>query len=219
MTPNIANSRCPVCGDVATRPFITTRGRRYYRCEGCKATYLAREQLPTREEERGRYDEHQNDPKDPGYRRFLSRLTDPLLRHLPAGSAGLDFGCGPGPALKQILEARGMQMACYDPFYAPNTGVLRKRYDFVTATEVLEHLHDPRTTIDLLEGLIKGGGYLGVMTEFQTDDDAFANWYYRSDITHVVFYREETLIHIAEQKGWGIEIPRKNVAIFRVPNS
>lgn len=212
-----ANRRCPVCGGRETRHFIWTRGRNYYRCEACMATYLAREQLPTLDEERARYDEHRNDPDDPGYRDFLNRLAGPLLTRLYPGAHGLDFGCGPGPALVRILEEAGMEMRCYDPFYDPDAGALKERYDFVTATEVLEHLHEPARTICLLDALVKPGGYLGVMTEFLTEDAAFANWYYRSDISHVVFYREETLRTIGKRMGWEIVIPRKNVALFRKP--
>ena len=38
--------------------------------------------------------------------------------------------------------------------------------------------------------LVRPGGWLAVMTCFQTDDARFAGWHYRKDPTHVVFYRE-----------------------------
>ena len=55
------------------------------------------------------------------------------------------------------------------------------------------------------------------MTTFQTDDARFADWHYRRDPTHVVFYRQSTLAFIADRMGWSIETPRANVAIFRKP--
>jgi len=53
-----------------------------------------------------------------------------------------------------------------------------------------------------------------VMTNFQNDDARFADWHYRRDPTHVVFYRQSTLASIAARMGWSIEIPAANVAIF-----
>lgn len=206
---------CPVCGCEEVAHFQTVLGRVYYRCHRCRGTYLSPDQLPTRDEERARYDEHRNDPEDPGYRDFLRRLARPLLRKLPEGSVGLEFGCGPGPALARILTEAGHRVSCYDPFYAPDEATLQRQYDFITATEVLEHLHTPGETLRMLDQLLRPGGYLGVMTEFLTDDSRFAGWYYRQDLTHVVFYCETTLRKIADDLGWEIEIPRKNVAIYR----
>ena len=206
---------CPVCLSENVGHFQTVRGRVYFRCERCRATYLSRAQLPTPEQEKARYDEHRNDPKDPGYRQFLGRIAQPLLQRLPPQARGLDFGCGPGPALAEMLTEAGHGVNCYDPFYAPDPRVLEGQYEFITATEVLEHLHQPAETLDLLDSILRPGGYLGVMTEFLTDDRRFAGWYYRSDLTHVVFYAEETLRQIAQLRGWAVDIPRKNVAIFR----
>jgi hypothetical protein len=53
------------------------------------------------------------------------------------------------------------------------------------------------------------------MTCFQTDDLKFANWYYRQDPTHVVFYREETFKYIASRFGWHCEIPAKDVVLMQ----
>ena len=56
------------------------------------------------------------------------------------------------------------------------------------------------------------------MTTFQTDDDRFANWHYRKDPTHVIFYREATFRFLAERFGWQLEIPRKDVVLLRKPD-
>jgi hypothetical protein len=53
------------------------------------------------------------------------------------------------------------------------------------------------------------------MTCFQTEDHLFAAWHYRRDPTHVVFYRETTLHHIAGQRDWIYESPAKDVALMR----
>lgn len=168
----------------------------------------------TAEQEKAIYQYHDNNPDDPGYRRFLSKVADPLLARLPPGSCGLDFGCGPVPVLAGMLEQEGMAMALYDPFFHPQPDALKQQYDFITCTEVLEHLYQPAAVLRQLDGLLKPGGLLAVMTCFQTDDTRFASWHYRRDPTHVVFYKEETLAAIAERNQWTLEIPRKDVALF-----
>ena len=110
-------------------------------------------------------------------------------------------------------------MSLWDPIYRPDAAALERTYDFITCTEVVEHMHRPAEEFRRLDHLLRPGGRLGVMTVFQTDDTRFAGWHYRRDPTHVVFYRESTLALVADKMGWSIEIPRANVAIFRKPGS
>jgi len=213
---------CPVCEEASTRFFAEAGSREYLRCDSCQSTFLTPTQRPDRSEEKREYDRHRNDIDDPGYRRFLARLATPLLERLAPRSAGLDYGCGPGPALAAMLEASGHQVRLYDPIYYPHTGStgpLGDTYDFVTCTEVVEHMHRPAEEFRRIDALLRPGGHLGVMTVFQTDDARFVDWHYRRDPTHVVFYRESTLALIADRMRWTMEIPGANVAIFRKPPS
>ncbi|MEP0321988.1 MAG: class I SAM-dependent methyltransferase [Nitratireductor sp.] len=212
-----APATCPVCRADAPLPFLTVDGRDYWRCVACEARFLDPRQQPGPDDERAHYLLHENDPDDPGYRRFLARLAQPLLAKLGPNKAGLDYGCGPGPALAAMLSEAGHAMALYDPFFHPDTRPLEATYDFITCTEVAEHFHRPADAFDRLYSLLRPGGWLGVMTCFQTDDDRFATWHYRTDPTHVVFYREVTLRTIAAQHGWSCEIPAKDVALMQKP--
>ncbi|WP_406565338.1 class I SAM-dependent methyltransferase [Marinobacter litoralis] len=171
----------------------------------------------TPDEECAVYQLHDNDPDDAGYRRFLSKLADPILAALPEGAAGLDFGCGPGPALAAMFEEAGFPVALYDLFFYPESAVLEQRYDFVTCTEVVEHLFEPAKVFAQFDRLLKPGGVLGVMTCFQTDDDRFDNWHYRRDPTHVVFYRQATFEWLAVRYGWHLEIPAKDAVLLHKP--
>ena len=208
---------CPVCRSPSPSAFGVLDGRGHWRCDGCEARGLNPAHYPQAAEEKAEYDRHENHVDDPGYRQFLSRLADPLHACLAPGSHGLDYGCGPGPALAAMLREAGHVMALYDPFYHPDAAPLTRRYDFVTCTEVIEHFHHPAREFDRLGALLRPGGWLALMTCFQTDDAKFKDWHYRKDPTHVVFYRAETLEHVAATRGWSCAIPRKDVALMQMP--
>lgn len=212
-----SDDTCPICRASGAEPFLSVDGRDYRRCETCTGRFLERSQLPSREAEHADYLRHENRPDDPGYRRFLSKLAVPLLARLTPASHGLDYGCGPGPALAAMLREAGHGMALYDPFFHPDTQALQRSYDFVTCTETAEHFHRPAQEFARLMALVRPGGWLAIMTCFQTDDARFADWHYRKDPTHVVFYREETLRYLAGVRGWSCEVPVKDVALMRRP--
>ena len=108
---------CGVCGAPATRPFLSVGERDYRRCDCCMATFLDPAQWLSPETEYERYQEHRNNSADIGYRRFLSKLAGPLLKRLASGQDGLDYGCGPGPVLAQMLCEAGHNVSLFDPFF------------------------------------------------------------------------------------------------------
>ena len=122
-----------------------------------------------------------------------------MTDRLPIGSHGLDFGCGPGPTLHVMFEELGYPMAIYDPFYAADESVLEIEYDFVTATEVVEHLQNPRQSLNKMWRCVKPGGYLGIMTKLVKDQESFAGWFYKNDETHICFYSVETFKWLSGQ--------------------
>jgi SAM-dependent methyltransferase len=209
--------RCPLCQHHDCPPFARTDERDYCRCRRCELTFLNPQQLPAADTERAYYDLHENDPDDPGYRKFLDRLAAPLCEKLKPGSEGLDFGCGPGPALARMLEERGHRMTIYDPLFAPDATALQRQYDFVTCTEVVEHFHQPAKEFELLASLIRPGGVLAIMTSLLHDGIDFQKWHYRRDPTHVCFYRQQTFHWLEQQHGWhGNTDGRSGVTIFTV---
>ena len=206
---------CPLCGAATARPLGRVHDRDYFDCDACGLAFLHPAQRPAPEAERARYETHRNDPADEGYRAFLARLMDPLLERLPVGAEGLDFGSGPGPTLSRMLTSAGRPTADYDPFFQPDATALARTYDFVACTETVEHFFDPAAEFERLDALLRPGGWLGVMTTMRDDARAFADWWYVRDPTHVCFYRPRTMQWIARAHGWGLELPRENVALFR----
>ncbi|WP_455206577.1 class I SAM-dependent methyltransferase [Kaarinaea lacus] len=188
--------------------------RDYLRCENCALVFVPSFQFISREQEKAHYDLHQNHPADQGYRLFLNRLLVPMKEKLKSGSRGLDFGSGPGPTLSLMFEELGFPMKIYDHFYANDEFVLQQQYDFITTTETVEHLHHPKTELERLWSLLKPGGLLGIMTKLVIDRDAFANWHYKNDPTHVCFFSNETFRWLADLWHAKIEFTGNDVILF-----
>ncbi len=206
---------CPLCAATGAGPWHRDQRREYLRCESCRLVFVPPDYHLDPAAERAEYELHENEPADPGYRRFLGRLADPLAGRLAPGARGLDFGCGPGPALAAMLGEAGFEVALYDPFFFPDRTVLSGSYDFITATEVVEHLRRPGEELEALWELLRPGGYLGVMTKLVLDHDAFARWHYKNDLTHVAFFSRETWGWWAECHEADLEFPGADVIVLR----
>jgi len=141
---------CPLCHTKDPDDFYQDKIRDYFRCLECYLVFVPPQKIISKREEKAQYDSHQNSPDDLNYRTFLSRLFNPMEKCLARGSCGLDFGSGPGPTLSVMFEEAGHTMTLYDRFYAPDETVFNKEYDFITTSEVVEHLSDPRICIFLI---------------------------------------------------------------------
>jgi hypothetical protein len=206
---------CPLCSSTKTHFFSLAYRRTYLECDDCGLVFLRPEDLLSSDAERLHYSTHENDPHDLRYRQFLDRLAIPLLERLTPGTQGLDFGSGPGPTLSLMLQERGFPTQIYDPFFAPDKSLLEFQYDFITATEVVEHFHHPGIEFRRLDSLLKTNGHLGIMTEIWRDDRPFEKWHYPRDPTHVSFYRPRTMDWIAKSFLYDLEIPARNVVLLR----
>lgn len=197
-------SPCPLCNAVHTSQFYKDKKREYLRCATCQLIFVPPAWHLSPADEKAIYDNHQNSPNDPRYRLFLSRLFDPVLQQLLPGSRGLDFGSGPGPTLSVMFTEHGHHMTIYDIFYAPEPHVLSQQYDFVTATEVVEHLCHPARDLNRMWECVKPGGLLAIMTKPAPAVAEFAAWHYKNDPTHVSYYSPATFRWLAET--WHAEL-------------
>lgn len=212
-----ADLACPLCRASRTQRLPAVRGRLYAECGECGLAFMRAADRPDIERARNEYSLHCNAIDDPAYRAFLDRLAAPLCERLQPGARGLDYGCGPGPALVHMLRERGFVCDGYDPLFADVPSLLARRYHFVTCTEVAEHFVDPRVEFLRLRALLEPGAYLGVMTQWRRDDRDFASWRYVHDPTHVSFYRERSLRWIADWLGLHFESPGANLVLMRAP--
>ena len=107
-----------------------------------------------------------------------------------------------------------MEMQLYDVFYAPDDAVFNEQYDFICATEVVEHLHQPGLELERLWRLLGAGGYLAVMTKLVIGAQEFASWHYKNDPTHVCFFSRETWQWWARENNARLEFSGADVCLL-----
>ncbi len=199
---------CPLCYN--PKSFFFLKGldsRTFNGCNNCKLIFIETQLLPSAQEERTRYLEHNNGMQFPGYVTFLNQAIEPALPYINATQNGLDYGCGPAPTLSVMLKNRGIACDDYDPLFFPV--MPDKVYDFIFATECFEHFFYPAIELARLDKLLKPGGLLVVMTELWTTAEAFKKWHYVNDITHVSFFHQHTFNYITENYGF-MQLKSKN---------
>lgn len=142
-----------------------------------------------------------------------TRLIPPLDTSTKA-LKGLEFGCGPGPALAAELQRLGLDVDLYDVFYHNDPEILDKQYDFVTCTEVVEHFNRPKRDLPILLDRVKPDGVLGIMTKLVIDKEKFKSWHYKNDLTHVAFFSQTTFEFVAEKFGFEVEFVGNDVILL-----
>ncbi|KAK7194579.1 Methyltransferase domain containing protein [Novymonas esmeraldas] len=205
---------CRLCTSTQVSHFHRDKKREYLVCAACGLVFVPDRFFLSSADEKALYDLHENVPGDTRYQQFLSRATVPLTEYLATTQSaaspgcvrrGLDFGCGPAPVLASMLaaEPHNCSMDVYDLFYFPDSKECLARegyYDFITATEVVEHLQDPLSVLrQLWSCLRQDGGALVIMTK-RVDGaiERFRNWHYIRDPTHITFFHERSFAWLAQ---------------------
>ncbi|MEJ6952119.1 class I SAM-dependent methyltransferase [Natronospora cellulosivora (SeqCode)] len=172
----------------------------YYFCQDCELIFIDENEILDHQEEKERYAEHENTPDNPGYVNMFETFIDIVIEpHTEKVKRLLDFGCGPGPVLADLLKEKGFEVDIYDPYFFSKKVYQGKKYDLITSTEVFEHLKDPAKEIENLLLHLNKGGYLAIMTVFHPGVYEFANWWYHRDPTHITFYNSKTFAKIAKK--------------------
>ncbi|WP_020414816.1 class I SAM-dependent methyltransferase [Microbulbifer variabilis] len=206
---------CPLCRHKAVQFYYRDKFRSYHQCDRCALVFVPTEYHLTPDEEHAYYDLHENSMEDEGYHRFLSRCAAPLLDELLPASDGLDFGCGPAPLLARILADNGHRVDLYDRYYAPTTGALNKSYDFIVATEVVEHLVSPGDELTCLWQRLRDGGVMALMTKLVISPERFASWHYIRDPTHISFFSVQTFQWLAKKLKAELQFADSDVIFLR----
>lgn len=211
-----ANNHCPLCRAPHPIFFHQDKQRCYFRCQRCALAFADRNALLSHQAEYAQYLLHNNDVNDSGYRRFLARLSEPLLAKINAtGKVGLDFGCGPGPLLAQMLSEAGQHMHLWDPYFANNQLTLQQHYDFICCSEAMEHFANPANEWAQWQQMLKPGGILAIMTKRYTDKTAFSQWHYKTDPTHISFFHRDTFCWLANEAKMTADFVTNDVVILQ----
>lgn len=185
-------NNCSLCGIQGTI-FREIKSRIYYHCPNCKSIYMDPKNYLAPQQEKERYEQHNNDVNDPGYQQFVSPIVKAVQKDYRPGAIGLDYGCGTAPVITKLLKDEGYELNLYDPFFANYPENLKMKYDYIVCCEVMEHFHSPREEFHKLRSLLKPRGTLYMKTSIYGDHINFDAWYYKNDPTHVFFYSKETL--------------------------
>ena len=167
--------KCILCKNDSIELFIVVDNKTYWKCNNCFVKFLDKKHYLNSKSERKHYLKHENYFEHKGYQKFLSKLYLPLKQKLSKNDVGLDYGCGHGPVLAQMLKLDGLKVDLYDPFFYPNKEIFNKKYNFITCTEVVEHFFDPYKQFNNLDKLLKKNAWLAIMTTFYQQNIAFKN--------------------------------------------
>lgn len=200
-----------------------TPDRRFYHCHHCDLIFVDPTDHVDLEQEKKRYEKHQNGTNDLGYQQFLLKFTAPLLKFLQQeeflqkeNTTVLDYGCGPHPILGRMLNPHLQKpLVNYDPFFANDTEVLKSKWDLILSTEVCEHFRNPREEFKKLKSMLTISGIAAFMTQFHEGPEKFTTWWYARDLTHVVFYSEKTWTWLSEEYDLHLLYAKTPVAILK----
>lgn len=165
----------------------------YYHCSNCEYIFKHPSVYKEINDQKERYDLHENEDDNEGYRAYFKRFLDFVLPLVQKPKNALDFGCGKSTLLASMLKEEGIDCDYYDPLYHPDGLDEDKKYDLIVSTEVFEHLQQPKEVFESLLKRLNSGGYLAIQTEFHPNEmGSFMHWYYTQDPTHIVFFTVET---------------------------
>lgn len=200
---HVMESRCPLCRETRSRSLAARPhpGGSYRHCRRCDLIFATSGGLLSPRQEKERYLAHDNTHDNEGYVSMLSRFLERAVLPFSEPGRALDFGCGPGPVLADLLGDRGYQVEVYDPFFYPDRRPLGESYQLITCTEVVEHVTRAQETWALLFSLLSPGGVLAVMTHFHPGPGLFEDWWYHRDPTHIRFYSPQTFRYLSRHLG------------------
>jgi Methyltransferase domain len=191
---------CKLCGSKAEFKFGLPRNKEaggpipdepddcpYFQCTSC--FFLFTDAIDT-EDHTKLYDETYWNTQDPAwYGRVtetlrLVLLANELLRRPGADLEILDFGCGMGSFVESGNKSLNMKVWGTD-IIQPKLGqewflpdLKERRFDLITACEVIEHLPDPRNTFAYIRSHLKSPGVFAFQTAYWDPEILGRDWWY-----------------------------------------
>ena len=222
---------CPICQGAssiigAKEGVRIKKTFNFLRCDSCKFTFVGNPHTKYTEI----YDEcyYQGKGSDPGVN-YAQEFENPnttsriiewegirQLANQQAGEQWLDFGCGHGGLVRYITnldgQIEGMDTGAWAE-KAKQSGInivteeeiekTGKKYDIITAIEVIEHIVLPVEALITMRKLLKPGGRLIITTgNADAAPKQFTNWGYVNGDVHVSYFTPATLTRAFEIAGF-----------------
>lgn len=208
---NINN--CPLCANPGI-VFYEFKKQLHFQCPNCSGIFVKKSLRLDIDEEKLRYEKHNNDVTDKNYQKFVSPIISVLLKDFSPTDKGLDFGAGTGPVISKILTDNNFSVVQYDPFFHNFPNLLNAKYNYIACCEVMEHFYDPKKEFMLLQSLLQPNGKLYCMTSLWDESIDFHKWYYKNDPTHVFIYHTNTIRWIQKEMGFSKVIIKDKLVTF-----
>lgn len=201
----MTNHKCIICGSDTHKLIDPQIKAEYDVCNVCTFIYKTSDFHLDFEEEQEQYDRHENSIENEGYVNIFKNLITDYINEINITRNILEFGSGPTPVFKMILEKENYKVYDFDPFYNPNEEYKNQKYQLITSNEVPEHFSDPMKEIEHLVDLLEPNGYILFSTHFRNmPEEEFFKWWYRRDPTHISFFNVKTFEYICDK--FGLEI-------------
>lgn len=194
---------CSLCKVAGCTLFFKDRHRSFYFCPACELLFVPCNEHITVEDEKKRYELHDNSPGNSGYVRFLEEIVMTVKALELKNPKILDFGSGKNMVLSGILQRTGRDCDSYDPLYEIGNGNCSKQYDILVLCEVIEHLRDLNHEIRMIKGMLEKDGVVVLRTNIYESREKFRTWWYKEDLTHINFFAMKTIEQFASNLGCG----------------
>ncbi len=226
-SPADLGSACPVCRGEATDYLVAKDGYDFWRCADCGFIYL--NPMPSQADLNRIYtddDEITADfyPKAQSRRQRSYWRAFRFWRYVRGGARALDIGCG-GGFMVEALRRRGADAAGLDVsggaiayakrhfpkcrFYAASfdraLDLIGAPYDFIYASEIIEHVNDLPAFMNLVEGAAAPGAVVFVTTPDSATPNRPQNieeWDVFSPPYHVQFFDQANLTRLFAAHGF-----------------
>lgn len=215
---------CKLCGSPSTLRFGLPHNKRaghpipdepddcwYYQCDACDFLFTPALDADDHTEI---YDETYWNNQDPDwYGRVtetfrLVAMANELLHKRIDQLEILDFGCGMGAFLDMGHRSLNINVWGTDiippkfgrDWYLPDLG--DRKFDVITACEVIEHLPNPRAIFDLIRSHLKSPGVFAFQTALWDPNVLDRTWWYLGPHNgHISLYSQRGFDHVFSEMG------------------
>lgn len=192
---------CPLCEAAGCTAFFKDVRRTFFFCNECKLLFVPAEEHISLDDEKKRYDLHDNSTANKGYIRFLEEIAGVIEDLKPVDQNVLDYGCGKNAVLGMLLQRKGVTIDSYDPLYSLGIECLSKKYDILVLCEVVEHMRNLKDEIRRIKKILDKNGKIILRTNVYPSVEEFCTWWYKEDMTHINFFSRKSIQLFASKIG------------------